>query len=110
MDPKKPAVACDITVVKGLDVAGPPLWLAAATGQVCPEVKIEVAMTGGSAAVFYTVLLANAQLAAIQTKVDSQSLPVESLTWGSTAVTLKFTPQLPNGTFGPPVISTVPCH
>lgn len=59
--------ACDLEVLKGLDAAGPSLWLALFTGKRIPKVTIEVWMTrpAGDQVRVYEVALHNALIASM---------------------------------------------
>ena len=57
---------CQISVVKQLDIAGPRLWAATATGQTFNNIHTVVtASTGGNPLVIYDILLTNAQITSI---------------------------------------------
>jgi len=109
IDPKKLLVACNLTVVKSLDVAGPLLWFAAASGQVFPDTTIEVAKAGGTQVVFYVIRLANTKIASIQTIVKADAFPVEQLVLSPESATLEMREQRPDGTLGATVSRTIAC-
>ena len=109
VDPKKAIVACNLTVVKLLDVSGPLLWAAAASGQVFPEATIEVARAGGTQIVFYVIRLANAKIASIQSSIKADSLPVEQMVLAPESATLEMKEQRPDGTFGATISRTFTC-
>jgi type VI secretion system secreted protein Hcp len=109
VDPKKLTSACNMSVLKVLDVSGPAIWAAAATGQIFGDVAVEVQKSGGVPVVFYTVHLFNARVTSLQSKVDSAALPVEQLVVAPQSATLAFRTQNPDGSFGAPVTSTIDC-
>src|SRR5262245_8814881 len=49
--------ACQITLGKSVDVAGPRLWLAAVTGQTFGEIRIEAVQEGETPLKFYEIRL-----------------------------------------------------
>ena len=98
--------ACQIEVVKGLDIAGPLLWAAAVTGQVFGEIVVDVTKTVGDQARFFQLKLNNAQIAGI---VTSPSTLGETVALSAQTATLTFWPQRIDGELGPPVTSTVAC-
>lgn len=101
--------SCDVTVVKALDVAGPKLWLAAVTGQVFAEIKIEAVKAGADPVKFYELKLLNAQISSITTNGAGSSF-VEDVVLSPQSATLSFFPQNPDGSPGPTVTVTVPCN
>jgi type VI secretion system secreted protein Hcp len=109
IDPKKLLAACNLTVVKSLDVSGPLLWFAAASGQVFPETTIEVAKAGGTQAVFYVIRLANTKIVSIQSIVKADAFPVEQLVLSPESATLEIKEQRPDGSLGATVSRTIAC-
>ena len=101
--------ACDVTVVKGLDIAGPKLYLAAVTGQIFPEIKIEVVKVGAAPLTFYQLKLTNAIISSITTSGNSTSI-VESVVISPQSAMLSFFPQNPDGAPGSPITATIPCN
>ena len=100
--------ACSLEVVKPLDVAGPKLWAAAVTGQVFPEIEIEVAKDGGGFLVtFYRITLTNARVLSITTSGTDAFL--ETVTIGADSAKLEITKFKPDGTPAGFVASTVSC-
>lgn len=108
-DPKKSLAVCSLSALKVLDIAGPALWAAAASGQVFADVAIEVQKTSAVPVVFYTIHLANARITSVQTKVDSDTFPVEQVVIAPQSATLEFRTQNSDGTSGTPSTSTVTC-
>jgi type VI secretion system secreted protein Hcp len=111
--PMQPAPQpCQISVEKQLDIAGPRLWAATATGQTFNNIHIVVtASTGGSPLVIFDILLTNAQITSIR---DSGSAgggtPTETMTLKATNMSLTFTPQNPDGSAGMPVTTSFACN
>jgi len=101
--------SCDVTVVKALDIAGPKLWLAAVTGQLFAEIKIEVVKEGGDPFKFYELKLINAQISSITTNGTGPSF-VEDVVLSPQSATLSFFQQNRDGSTGSPVTVTVPCN
>ena len=67
------SIACELGVVKNIDIAGPALWATAATGVVLPDVQISVLRNnagGGSgspvASKLYDIKLTNVRITAVQ--------------------------------------------
>jgi type VI secretion system Hcp family effector len=101
--------SCEIQVVKGLDIAGPPLWAAAVTGQAFPEIRVDVFRPGGdSPSRLYEIKLGNAHVSTIATNVGYNI--AETLTLVAETATLTVFPQKPDGTVGTPVTATVSCR
>jgi type VI protein secretion system component Hcp len=105
---------CDIQIVKGLDIAGPKLWLAAVTGQVFAEIRIEVVKgtgIGGSGGEVsfkvYEVRLSNAQITSLLTA--GTQMFAETVGLKAASMTLFYYPQNPDGTLGTPVTTSIPC-
>ncbi len=109
VDPRKAIVACNLTVVKLLDVSGPLLWAAAASGQVFPETTLEVAKTGGTQAAFYVIRLTNARIASIQSSIKADSLPVEQVVLAPEGATLEMKEQRADGSLGATISRTIAC-
>ena len=107
----KKGVACsDLSVIKFLDRSGPPLWVAAAMGQVFPEVHIEVVRTvGGVQLLIYDIRLSNARVTSTQTSGSSE-LPTESVAFSYQSVTLTFNKQTPTGGIIPGIPQTIHCQ
>src|SRR5687768_15843724 len=59
----KKSIACDLSVVKRIDIAGPALWFAAATGQVFSEMTLTVLREAADVALkLYEIRLANIRI------------------------------------------------
>jgi type VI protein secretion system component Hcp len=104
---------CQISVEKQLDIAGPLLWVATATGQIFHNIDIQVTTVapGGVQFVAYDILLTNVQVMSI---ADSGStgggLPVETLSFKAANASLTVTPQNSDGTAGTPVTTSFSCN
>ena len=98
---------CVIEIAKPLDASGPPLWLAAVTGQPFGEIQIEAVKAGETRFRFFQVKLANARIAGIST-AGGPSFG-DTLLLAAETATLTYWPQLPDGRAGTPVSSTVAC-
>lgn len=93
----KKSVACsDFSIMKVLDQAGPALWGAAATGQLFPEIRVEVLMGNEKPIVIYDIRLNNARVSSIQMSGSSE-LPMESVSFTFQSVTLTFNRQTEAG-------------
>ena len=101
--------SCDVTVVKGLDIAGPKLYLAAVTGQIFSEIKIEVLKAAAEPVKFYELKLTNAIISSITTSGNSTSI-AENVVISPQSATLSFFTQRADGSPGPPVTATIPCN
>lgn len=104
--------ACQITLTKHVDVAGPRLWLAAVTGQTFAEIRVEVVEQGGDVPLrFYEIRLQNARISNIN-NIVTMGLGynfTESVTLTSTNLILSFFPQQADGSLGNPVTTNIPC-
>jgi type VI secretion system Hcp family effector len=105
---KKQNSACEVEVVKGLDIAGPRLWAAAITRQVFTDIQIDVVRTGAVEMKFYEVHLANATIKSIVTA--GAITFAETVTISAPGMTLKYYPQKPDGSLGSPVTDTITCN
>jgi type VI secretion system secreted protein Hcp len=102
--------ACQISLTKLIDVSGPRLWLAAVTGQMFGEIRIEAVKGGEIPFKFYEIRLQNARISSISTSGQKgDGIFVESLTLNSTNLILSFFTQNPDGTPGTPVTTNIPC-
>lgn len=98
---------CVIEIAKPLDASGPPLWLAAVTGQPFGEIQIEAVRTGAERFRFFQVKLANARIVSMATAGNGSY--GDTLRLDADTATLTYWPQLPDGRPGAPVSSTVAC-
>ncbi len=101
---------CQVMVSKPLDVAGPRLWAATATGQTFNTVELQVwAPESTTKYLLYDILLTNAQITSVSDSGTNES-PIETLSLKAAEVTLAFTPQNDDGSPGTPVTSTFACN
>ena len=103
------SVACDISVVKNIDVAGPALWATAASGQMIPEMLISVVKTTAEPSRLYDIRLTNVRIGAVQASTGAADAN-ETVTLVPQGVTLTFYTQSPTGTAGPPVTQSFSCQ
>jgi type VI secretion system secreted protein Hcp len=89
--------ACDMEVLKGLDAAGPHLWLELFTGHVIPQVDIEVWMTrpAGDQVKVYEVRLKNVRITSIN--AASATIFAETVHMTGDSIELDVTPYSPTG-------------
>jgi type VI secretion system secreted protein Hcp len=99
---------CTLTVLKGLDNAGPLLWAAAVAGQVFGQIQIDVRSGGERSDVFYQVKLQNATVTSISTSISSGTFG-EVITLGAGSVQLLFFPQKADGSLDTPITSSFTC-
>jgi type VI protein secretion system component Hcp len=98
---------CGATVTKGFDRSGPPLWLAAVTGQRFLEIRLEVVRSSVDRTRFYELRISNPRITAISSMPSNLS---ESLQIVGDSATLTFWPQNEFGAPLPPVTATVTCR
>ena len=110
------SIACDLSVVKNIDVAGPALWATAASGVMVPEMLISVlksAVEGGSGSPtslkLYDIRLTNVRIGAVQATTAATDSS-ETVTLVPQTVTLTFYTQTPTGLPGPPVTQSFGCQ
>jgi type VI protein secretion system component Hcp len=104
------SIACDVSVVKGIDSAGPALWATAAGGLAVPEMLIVVVREGGDALVkLYDVRLTNVRITGVQATAGAADSS-ETVTLLPQGVTITYDPQLPTGSQGTPVSQTFSCQ
>jgi len=104
----KKAVSCsDVSVMKSLDEAGPALWVAAAMGQVFPELRLHVVNSEG--AIVYDLKFTNGRVTSTQTSGSSE-LPTESVSFSYQTLTLTFNPQDSTGHVIPGIPQTISCQ
>jgi type VI protein secretion system component Hcp len=99
--------SCDVAVLKGLDVSGPPLWMAAVLGQVFGEIKIEVIRSGASPSKLYEIRLRFARVTGIST--SGTGTYTESVTLRGDDAVLTFFPQSETGGTLPGVSAGIAC-
>ena len=110
------AAACDVSVVKRIDVSGPALWATAAGGALLPEVKIAVLRnaaaegSGGSTnSKLYDIELEDVRVASVQATTGPSDAP-ETVTFVPQRVTLTFYTQTATGLAGTPVVRSFDCQ
>jgi type VI protein secretion system component Hcp len=104
------SIACDLSVVKNIDVAGPALWATAASGVIVPEMRISVLKNGPDTTVkLYDIRLANVRIGAVQASTGAADAS-ETVTLVPQQVTLTFYTQTPTGGQGTPVEQSFPCQ
>lgn len=111
------SIACDLSIVKTIDAAGPALWASAATGATIPEIVIAVLRntvpeggSGGSTIVkLYDIRLTNVRIGGVQATAGATDSS-ETITLVPQGVTLTFFTQTPTGAVGPPVTQSFPCQ
>ena len=101
--------ACEVQVTKFLDSSGPLLWAAAVTGQVFPEIQIEVQRTNATQLVVYQIRMANAVVTSISTSSNG-TFPIDSVTLSANSAILTYTPQNPDGSPASPVTANLNCN
>lgn len=106
----KRAAACNVAVLKKLDSAGPALWVAVASGQIFPEIKIEVVKSGGDTSFkLYDIRLGNVRLTSTGLSGSSE-IPIEFIAMVPQFVTLTYNRQAPDGSIVPGTPQTVSCQ
>ena len=112
----KKALACDVSVVKHIDAAGPALWAAAASGLSVPEMLMTVlksGLEGGAGAPvlikLYDIRLSNVRVAGIQAAAGTADSS-ETVTLVPQAVTLTYYTQTQTGAVGQPVTQSFSCQ
>ena len=105
------SIACDLSVVKRIDVAGPALWATAASGQILPEMTIVVLRdrVEGDVLKLYDIRLANVRISGVQATTGATDSS-ETITLLPQGVTLTYYPQLPTGVQGTPVSQSFSCQ
>ena len=110
------SIACDLGVVKNIDVAGPALWMTAATGVVLPEVQISVLRNtagegGGSPVMFklYDIKLTNVRITAVQASAGGAD-PSETITLLPLGATLTYYQPSPTGGLPTAVTQSFNCQ
>jgi hypothetical protein len=101
--------SCEIDVVKGLDISGPPLWAAAVTEKSFVNIIIDVTHFDvlGTTKI-YEITLSNAHITGIVTAVDTTL--AETVTVAAAGMTLTVYTQNADGSAGTPVTTTFACN
>jgi type VI protein secretion system component Hcp len=106
----KKSLACDLSVVKGIDIAGPALWFTAASGQVFPEMTLTVVRNSGDVAFkLYEIRLTNVRITAVQATAGTAESS-ETVALVPQEVTLSYFTQNPTGGPGPTFSKTFACQ
>jgi type VI protein secretion system component Hcp len=104
------SIACDISVVKNIDVAGPALWATAASGVTIPEMLISVLKSGAETNTkLYDIRLTNVRITAVQASTAAADTS-ETVTLMPQGVTLTYYTQTPTGSPGAPVTQSFACQ
>ena len=106
---RKTVVCSDLSIMKSLDSAGPALWVAAAVGQVFPELHIQVTQSFDTRVVIYDLRFANAKVTSTQTSSSSE-LPMESVSFSYQSLTLTFNKEDAKGNVTPGIPQTISCQ
>lgn len=110
------SIACDLSIVKNIDIAGPALWATAASGTTVPEMLISVLKSGvepgsGSPTTLklYDIRLTNVRIGAVQASTGAAEAS-ETVTLIPQGVTLTYYTQTPTGLPGAPVTQPFACQ
>lgn len=106
------SIACDISIVKNIDVAGPALWATAATGVTVSEMLISVLKNGvaeGEAAKLYDIRLTDVRIVAVQASAGTVDAS-ETITLLPREVKLTYYTQTAAGLPGTPATETFSCQ
>ncbi len=97
------AVVSDFSWSQGIDSSTVPLFLGVANGTHYPTATLDVVKPGGLAQIFFEMVFTDAQLTRLS--IDGNgTLPAANVAMASTDITMKYWPQLPDGTLGAPII------
>jgi type VI protein secretion system component Hcp len=106
----KKSIACDVAVVKGIDVAGPALWFAAASGQVFAEMTLTVLRDGADVDFkLYEIRLTDVRITGVQATAGTTDSS-ETVMLVPQGVKLSYFTQLPTGGPGPTTSQTISCQ
>jgi type VI secretion system Hcp family effector len=97
---------CSIDVTKGLDKAGPLLFIAAVTGQNLGQVQIDIVSLGDTIRTLYRLVLSDTHVVAITSTPEQLT---ENLTVQGDSITLTYFPVDTSGAALPPVSGTANC-
>jgi type VI protein secretion system component Hcp len=104
------SIACDLSVVKNIDIAGPALWATAASGLIIPEMLISVLKNGAdTTAKLYDIRLTNVRITAVQASAGAADAS-ETITLLPQGATLTYYPQSPSGAAVTPVMQSFSCQ
>jgi type VI secretion system secreted protein Hcp len=96
---------CDLLIQKQLDKSGPLLFAAAITGQIFPQIQIDM-VRPGTRDRYYEIVLTNARVSRIS---SSPQFLNESLSLIAETIRLSYFPQRPDGSLDPPIVATASC-
>ncbi len=106
----KKSIACDLSVVKRIDIAGPALWFAAASGQVFSDMTLTVLREAADVALkLYEIRLTNVRITGVQATAGAVDTS-ETVTLLPQGVTLTYFTQAPTGGSGPSVSQSFSCQ
>ena len=105
----KKKTACEVQVTKFLDSSGPLLWAAAVTGQIFPDVQIEVQRTSAPQQIVYQIRMINAVVTSVSTSTNG-TFPIDTVTLLANSAILTYTPLNPDGSAASPVTATLNCN
>lgn len=107
---RTPRTACEIEIIKLLDRSGPLLWMAAVTGNIFTEVRIEVVRGGEGQQKIYEIRLSNARVSSISTANEEGAFPLESVVLAADRAVLTYIPIHPiTGQPQAPVNANINC-
>jgi type VI secretion system Hcp family effector len=104
-DLPKGVTPCDLAIQKQLDKSGPLLFAAAITGQIFPQIQIDI-VRPGSRERYYEIVLTNARVSRISSAPQFLN---ESLSLIAETIRLSYFPQRQNGSLDPPIVATASC-
>lgn len=106
----KKSLACGLSVVKRIDIAGPALWFTAASGLVVPEMTITVLRDVADATFkLYEIRLTGVRITGVQATAGAGDSS-ETVTLVPQEVTLTYFTNAPTGGPGPSVSQTFSCQ
>jgi type VI secretion system Hcp family effector len=104
-DLPKGVTPCDLAIQKQFDKSGPLLFAAAITGQIFPQIQIDM-VRRGSRERYYEIVLTNARVSRINSAPQFLS---ESLSLIAETIRLSYFPQGQSGSLDPPIVVTASC-
>ena len=107
--PRQPACATPLRVLKNVDAATPQLVASAALNTTLPSATLTVVKTGAEPFEFLVITLHGVQVTSVQDGASTAgSTASEQLALGFASATVQYTPQKPDGSAGTPITSNVP--